>query len=128
MVIVVATLLLAQLAGEALVRATGLPVPGPVLGMLLVFGLQILRERNRAVFPAALTDGSLESLCRTLLAQLSLLFVPAGVGVIQRMDLLGKHALELGLALTVSTVLGIAAAAAAFRVTARLTGSNEDMP
>ncbi len=125
MIVAVATLLLAQLAGEAFVRATGLPLPGPVLGMLLVFGLQIFREQHGGILPSALTDGTLESLCRTLLAQLSLLFVPAGVGVIQRLDLLGKHALELGLALTVSTVLGIAAAAAAFRLVARLTSPEE---
>ena len=32
-----------QLAGDTVARAIALPVPGPVLGMALLFGLLVLR-------------------------------------------------------------------------------------
>ena len=66
-------LLLFQLAGETLARALGLPLPGPVLGMFLLFAWLAWRRR----VPEALSGTAL-----TLLENLSLLFVPAGVGII----------------------------------------------
>jgi putative effector of murein hydrolase LrgA (UPF0299 family) len=65
-------LLLCQLAGQALAFWSGLPVPGPVLGLVLLVGL--LAALGRA-------PGSLETTTAGLLRHLSLLFVPAGVGV-----------------------------------------------
>jgi holin-like protein len=38
-----ATLLVCQLAGEAIVRVAALPVPGPVVGMVLLFALMLAR-------------------------------------------------------------------------------------
>lgn len=67
-------ILLFQLAGEFLVRLTGLPVPGPVVG--LVFFLVLLRVRR----PAA-GSPTVEA-AHALIRHLSLLFVPAGVGVV----------------------------------------------
>lgn len=37
MVLTIALLLFFQLAGTAIVTVTGLPIPGPVMGMLLFF-------------------------------------------------------------------------------------------
>ena len=69
------TLLLAcQLAGEVVARVTGLPVPGPILGLVLLLAGLTLRGR-----PAPRREESANG----LLAHLSLLFVPAGVGVVQ---------------------------------------------
>jgi len=42
-------ILICQLAGEAIVRALGVPVPGPVLGLLFMLLLLLLRDR----FPSA---------------------------------------------------------------------------
>jgi holin-like protein len=68
-----AVLLVCQLAGEALARLGGLPLPGPVLGLVILFvGLSI---RGRV-------HDDLARVANGLLAHLSLLFVPAGVGVI----------------------------------------------
>ena len=94
------TLLLAcQLAGEALVRLTGLPVPGPVVGMLVLFlGLAV-----RGGVPAPL-----ERTCRGLLEHLSLLFVPAGVGVLTHLSLVGREWLPISASLLLSTALTIA--------------------
>ena len=65
-------LLCCQLAGEALVLAAGLPIPGPVAGMALLFAGLVVKGGIPANI-AALGDG--------LLGNLSLMFVPAGVGV-----------------------------------------------
>ena len=63
-----ATLLLCQLAGEAIVHVATLPVPGPVVGMMLLFGLLLFR----APLPSATGDTA-----DGILNHLSLLFVPA---------------------------------------------------
>lgn len=72
-----AILLLLQLTGEVLVRVLGLPVPGPVLGMLLLFAALLLRGH---------APGELAETARTMLRHLSLLFIPAGVGVIVHLE------------------------------------------
>ena len=95
----IAVLLACQLAGEGVVAWSGLPVPGPVLGMLLLLGGMMLR------------GGVPEGLGRVsdgLLAHLSLLFVPAGVGVMLHLATLRDEWLAVSVALVVSTVLTIA--------------------
>ncbi len=89
-------LLLFQLVGELGVRWLGLPVPGPVLGMLLLFIALVLRQ--------PLAD-QLEPASTGLLTHLSLLFVPAGVGVMVHLDRIGDEWLALSVALLVSTVV-----------------------
>ncbi len=93
-----AILLLCQSAGEALVRLLHLPLPGPVLGLLLLM-LALGWERLRA--PAGQAADA-------LLQHLSLLFVPVGVGVMTHLALLSQHGLRMALALLLSTWLGLA--------------------
>lgn len=69
----IAILLLMQLAGTFVVQATGVPFPGPVVGMLLLFAWLLWRGG----VPTAL-----DRTTRPLLDHLALLFVPAGVGII----------------------------------------------
>jgi holin-like protein len=97
-----ATLLVFQLIGEALVRALSVPVPGPVVGMALLLLALVLR-------PATLE--AIKPTTQTLLQHLSLLFVPAGVGVMLHLERLGDEALAIGVALVVSTLVGLASAA-----------------
>lgn len=120
MIVSLAILLSCQLAGEVAARLTGLPVPGPVLGMLLLLGLLMVRSAVSGWLPRALDDGTLEATSLGLLAHLSLLFVPAGVGVIQRLDVIGRHGVALVTALVVSTILGLFASVVAFRLLARM--------
>jgi putative effector of murein hydrolase LrgA (UPF0299 family) len=95
----IAVLLLCQLAGELVVVFMGWPVPGPVVGMALLFaGLMW-----RGSVPDALADTA-----HGLLGQLSLLFVPAGVGVMTHLALLEEQLLPLAASLVVSTLLTIA--------------------
>lgn len=92
------SLLLCQLAGEALARALGLPVPGPVLGLALLLGALLAR----GAVPEALgrtADG--------LLAHLGLLFVPAGVGVVVHLQVLADDAAAIALAVLGGTLLAI---------------------
>lgn len=100
MIPALATLLVFQLLGEALVRVLAAPVPGPVLGLALL--LLVLR-------PAWLA--AIRPTAQTLLQHLSLLFVPAGVGVMLHLQRLGDEALAIGVALVLSTLVGLASAA-----------------
>lgn len=97
-----AVLLLCQLAGEVFVALTGLPVPGPVIGLVLLFaGLRLRGEVPEGL--GRVVDG--------LLAHLSLLFVPAGVGVMLHVAVISDEWLAIGAALIGSTVLTIVVSA-----------------
>jgi len=103
-------LLVYQLIGEVLVQASGLPVPGPVVGMLLLFATLVARKGAPDV---------LRGTSQQLLSHLSLLFVPAGVGVMLHFERLGAEWLPLAAALVASTVLTIAVTALAMRLLQR---------
>ncbi|MCZ8043816.1 MAG: CidA/LrgA family protein [Beijerinckiaceae bacterium] len=115
------TLLLAcQLVGEALARLFAVPVPGPVIGMALLFlGLRLR--------PAAALDGTpLATVAGVLLAHLSLLFVPAGTGIVRHAASLAAHGPGLIVALTLSTALTLAVTAFVFVKVAALVGSRAE--
>lgn len=91
-----AMLLVFQLVGEATTRAIGWAIPGPVVGMaLLLVALEVRR----------VDDEGLRSVSSGLLSHLSLLFVPAGVGVM----LHAKRLLAEWPALIVSVLVSTAA-------------------
>lgn len=106
-----AVLLGCQLVGEALVRLAGLPVPGPVLGMILLFAALSIR----GAVPA-----DLARVANGLLAHLSLLFVPAGVGVILHLARIEAEWPAIIVALVVSTWLTLAVGAGTMRLVSRL--------
>lgn len=103
-------LLVCQLIGEAIVRLAGLPVPGPVLGMVLMFAYLAWR--------GAVPD-QLGKTAAGLLDHLSLLFVPAGVGVILHLELVAAEWQAIGAALVVSTLATIAVTALVMRKLAK---------
>lgn len=106
MISTLAILLVFQAMGEGLAHALSLPIPGPVIGMLLLFLYLILN--GDAVHRLAPT--SLE-----LLRHLSLLFVPAGVGIMVHAQRLAAEWLPIMVALVASTVISIAVTAAVVR-------------
>jgi putative effector of murein hydrolase LrgA (UPF0299 family) len=106
-------LLACQLAGEVTVGLTGLPVPGPVVGLALL--LAVLLVRGRA-------GSELSSTAHGLLRHLSLLFVPAGVGFIAHVDRLGGDLPALAAGIVISTLLTLAVTAGVFLLVSRLTG------
>ncbi len=112
MVAAFAFILLFQLVGEVLSRGLGLPLPGPVLGMIFMLA---------AFFASARLRDIVQPTAKGLLSHLSLLFVPIGVGVVAHIPTLVSHGLALGLSLVLSTALALVAGAAAFAITLRLT-------
>ena len=119
MVLNFALILAFQLVGEVTSRALALPVPGPVIGMALLLA-SFMTLPKLAARMLETTKG--------LLAHLSLLFVPAGVGVISHAEALGQSGVAMMTALVLSTALALAAGALTFVGLARLTGSREDQP
>lgn len=98
MIAAFALILVCQLFGEVVSELFDLPVPGPVIGMVLLFiGLLVKRKP-----PKVLTDAA-----DNLLIHFSLLFVPAGVGVVTQIDRLKGDWLPIAAALTISTLLTI---------------------
>ncbi len=122
MLISLGLLLLCQLLGEALVHALGVPLPGPVIGMALLLVLLLMRDQLTPVLPHEVGDGTLEKTSTGLLANLSLMFIPAGVGVVQRLDLVVSHGPAILVALIFSTAIALLAGVAVFRLLARLVG------
>jgi holin-like protein len=88
-----------QLIGELIAVATGWPIPGPVIGMALLF-VGLLVRGGIAEGLGSVGDG--------LISNLSLLFVPAGVGVMQHAKLIGSELVPISVSLVVSTVLAVA--------------------
>jgi putative effector of murein hydrolase LrgA (UPF0299 family) len=93
-----AWLLLLQSIGELLSRGLSLPFPGPVIGMLLL--LVALRWPLVREPVAACAD--------FLLAHLSLLFVPVGVGVMTHLSLVSQYGGRMLLVIVLSTLIGLA--------------------
>lgn len=110
-------LLVCQVLGEAATRSAGLPLPGPVLGMVFLVGALVAVPRLANVM-RPVTQG--------ILGHMSLLFVPAGVGVVGHTAAFGGQGLGLMLALVLSTVSAIAVGALTFAAVARATGNRDD--
>ena len=105
-----AILLVFQCLGEGLAYALRLPVPGPVVGMLLLAAALAARPAwQRHVAPAA----------DALLGHLSLLFVPAGVGIVVVARGLQGNWTALAAAIVLCTLLTLAVTALTVRLTAR---------
>jgi holin-like protein len=98
-------LLILQTLGELLVRHLGLPLPGPVVGMGLLWLALFWTPVRQPV----------EATARFILGHLSLLFVPVGVGVMTHLSILGAHGWRVALALVLSTWIGLSVTALVLR-------------
>ena len=117
-------LLACQLAGEVLVRGLALPLPGPVVGIVLLLAGLYGAERMRPA--SAATGGSpVGNAADGLLRYLGLLFVPAGVGLAQSYDLVLAHWLAIVASLVGSTAVTLIVTAYTFRAVVRLTRERE---
>lgn len=113
----IAILFSLQLAGELLARSLSLPVPGPVIGLALL----VLLFRARPDL-AAYCEGT----ARSILAHMSLLFVPAGVGVISNLDLLIGNWLAISVVLAASTLISMLVSVAVFLSVVQVSGGGND--
>ena len=113
-------LLAFQLIGESLAYGLGLPAPGPVIGMALLACALAVWSRRRG----ASETGDVGRVATVLLGALSLLFVPAGVGVVQYAGLLADNAVAVGVALAVSTLATLLVSVGAFLAVKRWIGAD----
>ena len=75
-----------QLIGEVASRGLGLPLPGPVVGLVLLVLCCVIRPELAE---------KLRGVAQGLLGHLSLFFVPAGVGVIAHLPTMAQHGIGL---------------------------------
>jgi holin-like protein len=107
-------LLLLQVLGEGISRGLGLPIPGPMVGFLLaVIALKLFTGLR-----APMTLGA-----NALLPNLSLLFIPAGVGMVMYLHELQRDGVAIAVALVVSVWVGLAVTA---WVAEKLSTKNSD--
>lgn len=109
-------LLIFQLAGEIIARGFNLSVPGPVLGMLLLFLALCLRGG---------ADHELQTTSQNLLQHLSLLFVPAGTGIILHLHRIADEWPALLVSLLVSTAAALVVTGLVMQACRRPTTSGE---
>ena len=112
----IALLLVCQLAGEVIHRLTGLPLPGAVIGMVLLLAWLAFVPRERL---------TLTQVTGWLTAHLSIMFVPAAVGLMEEGAILSRYGLGIVVAVAVSTLLTLAVTALVFRAVA---GRDEPEP
>ncbi|HUH10565.1 MAG TPA: CidA/LrgA family protein [Brevundimonas sp.] len=105
----IALLLVCQLVGEVIHRLTGLPLPGAVIGMVLLLAWLAFVPRERL---------TLTQVTGWLTAHLSIMFVPAAVGLMEEGAILSRYGLGILVAVVVSTLLTLAVTALVFRAVA----------
>ena len=111
-------LIVCQFAGELITRTAGLPLPGPVVGLVLLLVLLIVRGGP---------DEGMKTTASGLLRHLLLLFVPAGAGIVTQLDVLGQNLLPALVAILISTALGLGVTAWVMQLlTQRRTAGGQD--
>ncbi|MGH8679621.1 MAG: CidA/LrgA family protein [Burkholderiales bacterium] len=110
-----AALLLCQLVGEFASQLLALAIPGPVIGMALLFSAIQLRPKLAE---------KLRETATAVLQHLSLLFVPAGVGVMLHAQRVAEEWVAIVLAVTVGTLITIAVTALTIKACFRLLGTS----
>ena len=88
-----------QLIGESIVQVSGLPVPGAIIGLVLLYVILVVRGE---------TSDEMSRTSGFLLQNLGVLFVPAGVGVIAYLPMIATQWWIIVLALFVSVCATIA--------------------
>lgn len=116
MLAAVTLLLVFQLIGEVIALSFALPIPGPVIGLALLFLWLTLRGGPRP---------ELQQTSSNLLQHLSLLFVPAGTGVMLHVHRMADEWLPLTLSLIASTAIGLLVTAGVMMLFARKPGAEE---
>ena len=100
-------IVLCQIGGNAVVRYLDVPIPGPVVGLLLLFSLLLVRGG---------TPAGMDRVTTPLLRHMSLLFIPAGTGVLMHLDLISDEWLPIVAVIAVTTPLTLLVTAATLRL------------
>ena len=115
-------LLFFQLVGEIVARGLALPAPGPVVGLALMVAAIAAWRACTPYDDEALASSDVGRAATGLLGNLSLLFVPAGVGVVQYLGLLKAQGVALAASLIVSTLMTLLVTVGVFLLVKRLIG------
>ncbi|MBT2291159.1 CidA/LrgA family holin-like protein [Paenibacillus albidus] len=98
----IALLYVFYMAGDYLQKLLHLPIPGSIVGLLLLFVLLLCK-----VIPVRFIDYGASA----ILSYLPLFFIPATAGIVNHMDIFSGRGVLLILVLVVSTALTIGVAA-----------------
>ncbi|AGF59382.1 MULTISPECIES: CidA/LrgA family protein [Clostridium] len=89
-------ILMAYFLGVILQSVFNLPIPGTVIGLIILFlGLSFGIVKMEMI----------EDICDVLISHMSFLFVPAGVGLITSLDILKSNAISFSVIILISTVV-----------------------
>lgn len=102
------------LLGEAAVRALGVPIPGAIVGLVLLFAWLQARTFTDLRTPEAIDNTPVAQVATPLLQNLGILFVPAGVGIVQYSDLFARLGPKVLFVLIASTLITMGVTAAVF--------------
>lgn len=122
MIVGLSILLLFQLVGEVIAYFTHGVIPGPVIGMALIFIVLSMLKNTRV----ARTMDPVIATSEGLLANLGILFVPAGVGIVQHLHLIAERGLALFATIVISTVATLVITVWCYLATKRLMGDPAD--
>jgi putative effector of murein hydrolase LrgA (UPF0299 family) len=100
-------LLLFQGLGEVISKLLGLPIPGPVVGLILLLATLLIRNK---------LDPDLDMVASGFTQNLGLLFIPAAVGVVMFIPQLAEYGLTIAAILIASVGLSVAASAITFKL------------
>lgn len=95
-------ILLFQGLGEIISKLLGLPIPGPVIGLVLLLATLLMRRR---------IDADLDLVATAFTQHLGLLFIPAAVGVVMFVPQLADHGLTIAVILLISVATSVAVSA-----------------
>ncbi|HUN42544.1 MAG TPA: CidA/LrgA family protein [Acetobacteraceae bacterium] len=113
-----------QLAGEVLCQTLHLPLPGPLIGMALLTVVLVARGSAGTAGEHAVPPSLLKA-ANGLIANMGLLFVPAGVGIIAELGILRREWLAILAGLLISTVLGLAVTGLVMHHVSRVAGARQ---
>jgi holin-like protein len=99
-------ILLFQGLGEIISKVLGLPIPGPVIGLVLLLATLLVRGK---------IDPDVDMVASAFAQHLGLLFIPAAVGVVMFVPKLAEHGLVIAVILVVSVGLAVATTALALK-------------
>jgi len=102
----IALLFSCQLLGDSIHHLTGLPLPGPVIGMLILLVWLGVMRRERP---------TLSAVSGWLTAHLSIMFIPAAVGLIEEGNAIARYGVGLVVATSISVILTMVVSAFVFR-------------
>lgn len=86
----------AYLLGVIIQTALSLPIPGTVLGLIILF---------LGLYSGIIKVEMIEDMCEILISHMSFLFIPAGVGLMTSFNLLSGKIIAFSLIILISTVI-----------------------